>query len=307
MAGASRVHRTSFWLLGYTLFVVLFGAFVRITGSGAGCGQHWPTCKGEIVPRSPTLETIIEFTHRATSGLYGLLVLALLVMAIRGYRRGHLVRVGAWLTLVLTIFEALIGAGLVKLGLTAGDDSVARAAMMAVHLVSTSLLTGALTLTWWASGEARSLAVEGRGRTGLALVGILVGFVLVGMTGAVTALGDTLYPVAPGSDMLARITVEPGPAAHFLERLRIMHPVLALGVGGYVYVAARRVARADPRASVGRWASWVTIGVFVQLVAGVINIMLSAPGWMQLVHLLLGTLVWIACVLLTLAALEADA
>ena len=86
-----------------------------------------------------------------------------------------------------------------------------------------------------------------------------------------------------------------------------MHPVLALGVGGYVYVAARRVARADPRASVGRWASWVTIGVFVQLVAGVINIMLSAPGWMQLVHLLLGTLVWIACVLLTLAALEADA
>ena len=152
------VARFGWVLLAYTLFVVAFGAWVRITGSGAGCGQHWPTCHGEIVPPSPTVETIIEFTHRLTSGVYGIVVLAFLVLAIRRFPRGHIVRIGAWLTLVFTITEALVGAGLVKFGLVADDDSVERAIVMAVHLVNTSFLTGALGLSCWAAGDPQGRA-----------------------------------------------------------------------------------------------------------------------------------------------------
>lgn len=307
-AVARRFSRFGWGLLAYTLFVVLFGAWVRITGSGAGCGQHWPTCHGQIVPRSPTIETVIEFTHRLTSGLYGLLVIALLVWAIRRFPRGHLVRTAAWLTLVFTITEALVGAGLVKLALVADDDSIARAFMMAVHLVNTSFLTGALALACWASGDPNArgrLAWREHRSAATLLVGCLVALVVVGMSGAVTALGDTLYPVASGGAALAdRIAADQGSGAHFLQRLRVLHPLLAIGVGALVlYAAERMVGRAAAGSDVHRFGRLVSLGVVLQVGAGATNIMLSAPGWMQIVHLLLGTLLWVGLVLLTASAL----
>ena len=139
-----RLERFAWAVLGYTVLVILFGAWVRITGSGAGCGEHWPSCHGELVPRSPTAATIIEFTHRVTSGLCLLSVLALLWLARRVFPRGHAVRLGAALAVLFTITEALVGAGLVRFGLVDKNDSVARAVVMAIHLVNTSLLTAAL-------------------------------------------------------------------------------------------------------------------------------------------------------------------
>ncbi len=315
-SGQSQARATPFskfgWgVLVYTIFVVLFGAYVRITGSGAGCGQHWPTCHGEIVPRAPALETVIEFTHRATSGVYGLLVIALLVWAFRLFPRGHLARVGAVWTLVFTISEALVGAGLVKFGLVAEDDSVARAVVMAIHLINTSFLTGALALTCWAGARpvTRRLvsseddASPGRARVTLILMGCLVGLILVGITGAVTALGDTLYPVTEAG-LVERIASDQSISAHFLERLRIMHPMLAVGIGALVLFASQSIAGRDPRRAVQRWGMAVSVLVVTQVTAGVVNIMLSAPGWMQIVHLLVGTMLWTALVLLTASALE---
>ncbi len=306
MVDASRarwVARFGWALLAYTLFVVAFGAWVRITGSGAGCGQHWPTCHGEIVPPSPTVETIIEFTHRLTSGVYGIVVVAFLVVAIRRFPRGHMVRVGAWLTLVFTITEALVGAGLVKRGLVADDDSVERAIVMAIHLVNTSFLTGALGLSCWAAGDSAArarLAWREHRATTCLLLGCLLGLVAVGMSGAVTALGDTLYPVADASAPLAeRIAADQGAGAHFLQRLRALHPLLAIGVGGLVLFVAQRIgSRAGANAQTTKWARWVSIAVVAQLTAGVVNIILSAPGWMQIIHLVVGTLLWVAFVIL---------
>jgi|SRR5688572_15365812 len=302
-----RFSRYGWALLAYTLFVVAFGAWVRITGSGAGCGQHWPTCHGEIVPRSPSQATIIEFSHRLTSGLYGLLVLALLVWAIRRFPRGHLVRIGAWATLVFTIAEALVGAGLVKLGLVADDASIERAFVMAVHLVNTSFLTGALALACWASEdpeERARLSWAGRRRTAAILVGGLVALAAVGMSGAVTALGDTLFPVADGASLQARVGADVG--ANFLQRVRVLHPLIAIAVGGYLLFAAERLlARVDASDDIARWGRRVSLAVLVQVAAGAANVLLSAPGWMQIVHLLLATLLWIAVVLLTASALVA--
>lgn len=293
--------------LAYTLFVVLFGAWVRITGSGAGCGQHWPTCHGQIVPRSPELETIIEFTHRATSGLYGLLVIGLLVWAIRRFPRGHLVRLGAWLTLIFTITEALVGAGLVKRGLVADDDSIERAVVMSLHLVNTSFLTGALALTCWGAGRPSlrgRLDWKTQRGSALVLVGALVGLVIVGMSGAITALGDTLYPVGEGS-ITDTLAAAQSSSAHFLQRMRSLHPLLAIGIGAVVLIIANRLAgRTNATAEQRRWGNLVAIGVLAQVGAGALNIMLSAPGWMQIVHLMLGTALWVAVVLLTASVLE---
>ncbi|MEM6989867.1 MAG: COX15/CtaA family protein [Myxococcota bacterium] len=303
---SSAFARFGWATLAYTLFVVLFGAWVRITGSGAGCGQHWPTCHGQIVPRSPTVETVIEFTHRATSGLYGLLVLALLVWAIRRFERGHLARIGAWLTLVFTITEALVGAGLVTRGLVADNASIERAFVMSLHLVNTSFLTGALALTCWSASPGGGRRFDWRAQRGpaLVLVGALVGLVIVGMTGAVTALGDTLYPVVDGS--VAEVLVsDQQPGAHFLRRMRALHPLLAIGVGAVVLIIAQNMAgRASASAAQRRWGNIVALGVIVQVSAGALNVMLSAPGWMQIVHLMIGTSLWIAVVLLTASVLQ---
>jgi cytochrome c oxidase assembly protein subunit 15 len=288
---ASRFHRLAVGVLAYTVFVILFGAWVRITGSGAGCGEHWPSCHGELVPRNPTVATIIEFTHRTTSGLCLIAVLALVWAATRKFPRGHVARLGAVLAVVFTITEALVGAGLVRFGLVAKDDSIARAVVMAIHLVNTSLLTGALTLTTWAAGR-REPPGETPPRAGLWLAGAIAGLLLVGVSGAVTALGDTLYPVGGANE---------GAGAHFLQRLRAFHPIIAVGVGLYVMFVAHALSGPRAGAAVRTWGGVVLVGVLVQVAAGVVNILLSAPGWLQVVHLLLGTGLWIAVVFLALA------
>ena len=135
------------------IFVILWGAFVRATGSGAGCGSHWPSCNGEVIPWSAQTETLIEFTHRITSGLALIAVVILLVWAMRSYPKGHVVRLGAKLSLGFLVLEALLGAGLVLFELVAYNDSGTRAVVGALHLVNTFLLLSVLTLTaWWASG-----------------------------------------------------------------------------------------------------------------------------------------------------------
>ncbi len=298
---SSRLVRYAWGLLAYTIFVILFGAWVRITGSGAGCGEHWPTCHGEIVPRAPEIETIIEFTHRLTSGVYGILVVILLIAVIRRTPRGHLARITAWLTLLFTITEALVGARLVLLGLVADNDSIDRAIWMAVHLVNTSFLTGSLAACCWSLARGcQPRAVDSRTRW--VTLGSLAGLILVGVSGAVTALGDTLFPVAAnGASVIERVAADQTLSAHFLQKLRILHPVIAVGVGALLLGASQLLTAWVPRRDVEQLARWVSYGVVIQITVGVINIMLSAPGWMQVMHLLCGTMLWIGVVLLAIS------
>jgi heme A synthase len=291
MSSARGFQRFAWASLAYTGFVILFGAVVRITGSGAGCGQHWPTCQGEIAHLPRSVETAIELTHRVTSGLSLVLAVVLFVLARRRFERGQVARRAAGLTLLFMVIEALIGAALVLLALVGNNDSALRAAVMAAHLVNTSLLTAALAITAWAAGKSLPVrwndARATRTVLGLALVGMLV----VSTTGAVTALGDTLYPVTPG----ARFE-----GTHFLQRLRVLHPVLAIAVAGYLCYAIAALAAPDKRAP----ARVAFALVFTQVGAGVLNVLLSAPAWLQVVHLALATALWIALVLLGAEALS---
>ena len=142
------------WIvLAYNILVILWGAVVRATGSGAGCGSHWPTCNGEVIPPSPQIETLIEFTHRLTSGLAFVLVFGMLIWSLKIYPKGHRVRWASGVAMAFIISESLVGAGLVLFEWVAGNISTGRVIVMGIHLINTHLLLAAIVLaSWWASG-----------------------------------------------------------------------------------------------------------------------------------------------------------
>lgn len=288
-----RFERFAWAALGYTVLVILFGAIVRITGSGAGCGQHWPTCQGEIIHLPRSTATAIELTHRLTSGLSIAATIALVVLGFRAFERGHVGRrVVVW-ALTFMAGEALIGAALVLLALVGKNDSLGRAAVMAAHLVNTSLLTGSIAVAAWLSGTpGRRLGRLDR-TVAIAFAAGLVAVLVTSTTGAMTALGDTLYPIAPGADVRARVT-----GAHFLERLRWIHPLVAALTAGFLIWLSTSVPERLKNERVRAAARRVLVLVVVQAGAGVANVLLSAPGYMQVVHLGIATLLWIALVLL---------
>ncbi len=281
-------------VLVYNVLVVLWGALVRATSSGAGCGQHWPLCNGMVLPEFQKTATVIEFIHRIMSGLALVAVIGLLIWAFRAYPKRHPARLGATLSMVFIITEALVGAGLVLFQWVAQDASVGRTISIAVHLVNTFLLLGSLTLTgWWASGGL-PLRLKGQG---LLLVGLLVGLfgvLVIGVTGSITALGDTLFPA---SSLAQGMSQDFSPTAHFLIRLRFWHPVAAVVVGFYLVFISLLLAllREDP--SLKRFAGALVGLVILQLCAGLVNLFLLAPVPMQIIHLLIADSLWITLIL----------
>ncbi len=297
---ASGFRRYSALVLWAVIAVILWGAYVRATGSGAGCGSHWPTCNGEIIPRAPSTATIIEFTHRATSGVSFLMVVAQLVWALRAFPRGHAARRGATWSMIFMVTEALVGAGLVLFEMVAGNKSVARGAWMIAHLGNTFALLASLVLTWAAAAPPR-LAGAFRPRTTALLAGGAVALVLVGASGAIAALGDTLFPA---SSLAAGWEADFSSAAHLFVRLRVLHPVLAIATGVLLLASAGVVTGQQNPPATRRLAVTVVVLVLAQIAAGFLNLVLLAPIAMQLVHLLLADLLWLAVVLLTAAHLR---
>jgi cytochrome c oxidase assembly protein subunit 15 len=284
-------------VLAYNFFVILWGAWVRITGSGAGCGEHWPMCNGEVIPRTESSATFIEFTHRITSGISLPLTLVLVYIAFSRYPKG-LTRNSAIGALVFLLSEALLGAGLVVFGLVDQNDSVFRAVVVSLHLLNTMALvafgavvawsmTRKVSLDWW-QPRLRWLWIS------------VAALLLTSMAGAVTALGDTLFPVDVNDsrDLFTRLGHDVSAASHFLVRLRVVHPIIAVGSGVLLLVVCHSYRESEEDAGAHRWA-WITSGfVLLQMLAGLINVALAAPGWMQLVHLLLADLLWVSLIVL---------
>jgi cytochrome c oxidase assembly protein subunit 15 len=280
--------------------VILWGAYVRVSDSGDGCGRHWPTCHGQLVPvgagarTSPA--TWVEFIHRVTSGISFVMVWAQAMMLRR--RRGPRALASRYALVAggLMVTEALVGAGLVLFELVARNTSMARAYWMGAHLVNTFVLLGFLVAVLYQLYRAPDAQLGNRyyriaPRSWL----ILAGVCLVGVSGAVAALGDTLFPAHSLSDGLRQ---DFQPTAHALVRVRGVHPALAVVVGGWVMVWARmqacRVSSARP------WALRLAALTALQLALGVVNLVLLAPGWMQLVHLWFADLLWLVLVVCVL-------
>jgi heme A synthase len=122
---------------------------------------------------------------------------------------------------------------------------------------------------------------------------------LVSVTGAIAALGDTLFPAASLAEGLRQ---DFSGAAGFLVRLRVFHPVFAILGAAYFIAAAVVVLRSGASRLATRLAAWVLALAVAQLAAGAVNVLLLAPAWMQIIHLLLADLVWISLVLLAVEA-----
>jgi heme A synthase len=282
------------FVLVLNLLVILWGATVRATGSGAGCGAHWPLCNGEVVPQSEAVTTRIEFTHRVTSALALIAVVVLVAAAWRSFGRGSLVRRMAVAALAFILLEAALGAGLVLFRLVDDDASVARALAMGAHLANTFLLLACLSWTLgaaqggWASGGGRLRRTSG-------LQWALAGLILVGISGAVAALGDTLYPPTSFRGAVER---ELSATGETLVNLRAAHPFLAVLVGGALLLSVKTIAERSSATSVRRRAAVVAALVGLQIVGGIVDVVLLAPIAMQLTHLLMADLLWIATALL---------
>lgn len=300
----NRFAKLSWGVLIYNLLVVLWGAYVRATGSGAGCGSHWPLCNGEVLPVNPQIETMIEFAHRLSSGLAFLLVLALFILAMRNYPQGSTVRLGAGLAMFFIITEALVGAGLVLFEWVADNVSIGRVISMAVHLINTFLLLASLALTaWWSSG-GQPVQIKGRRwQTWAFLIGFL-GIILIGVTGAITALGDTVFPA---ESLIEGVRQDFSPTAHFLLRLRIWHPIISIMVGFYLMFLSGLTAMFSQDKMIKRIAVVLSVFFVTQFIAGLVNLILLAPVWMQIIHLLLADLVWITLVLFSANVFKKEA
>ncbi len=320
VTGIARYCR---FVLAYNLAVIVWGAYVRASGSGAGCGSHWPSCNGEVVPLRPSTATLVEYSHRVSSGLVLVLVAVLAVWAFRAAPKGHPLRRGAVLSLVFTLSEAAVGAGLVLFKLVAHDESLARALAISTHLLNTLLLLASLTLAAFAAGAFRTAAaaagpavpalVQGRGgperrpRPGWSFALALAATMAIAATGAVSALGDTLFPASSLGQGLAQ---DLSPASHLLLRLRSIHPLLAIALGAYLLYLCNQVVAAGAAGAAGaavrRHANRLRLLVIGQWTLGLLNIALLAPVWLQLTHLLVADLLWIVLVLLALETLAAE-
>src|SRR5580698_8345131 len=279
-AGMRKVEQFAWGVVGYNVLVILWGALVRATGSGAGCGNHWPLCNGQVIPLSPRVDTVIEFTHRCMTGGAAFVVLGLLIWTFRATVKGQAARVFAVVSTALLINEAFLGALLVKLGYVTGNQSMGRVVVLSIHLSNTLLLLAALTLTARMLGTGqrwRELGVGG-GKKVWAYVGLATTLV-VGVSGSLAALGDTLFPA---SSLRAAFAQDFAVGSPWLLRLRGVHPVSAVIAGVFVLwlVAEAR------RAGAGRLPTTVLALLSFQFGLGVADVLLLAPVWLQIVHLL---------------------
>ncbi len=285
----------------YNVLVILWGALVRASGSGAGCGNHWPLCNGQVIPVSPGIHTIIEFTHRMMTGGSGFVVAALLVWTFRATVKGHAARWFAVASMLLLLNEALLGALLVKLGYVTGNESTGRMVMLSIHFSNTLLLMAALTLTaHFLSTSQRWAGLQHAVDFGWAAAG-LAATICVGVSGSMAALGDTLFPA---SSLQASIAQDFAANSPWLLRLRIVHPVSALVAAWFVVWLIVRARKARAKETAVRegvrvnLAHLVVILLAIQFTLGIADVVLLAPAWMQLVHLLGADLYWVTLVVL---------
>lgn len=291
------LRRFSWAILVYFIAVILWGAVTRATGAGDGCGNHWPLCNGTVLQHSPNVNTLIEFTHRITSGISLFSVVGLMLWTFRTTARGHLARSTAVASVAFTLVEAILGAFLVKLGLTAQSRSPLRPPYLALHFTNTLLLIAALALT--AHLLSRQLGYQRKDVTLVAPVRTALGMIVllvVGVTGSLAALGDTLFPA---QSLSSALTQDFASGSNWLVRWRWTHPTIAFLACVFliwlVVRAAQRNAFWDNRGL----SAVVLIVLAAQYVLGVLDVLLLAPVWLQVVHLLGADALWAALVVLT--------
>ncbi|MDH3492129.1 MAG: COX15/CtaA family protein [Acidobacteriota bacterium] len=295
----SRIAKFAWLTLVYNVLVVVWGVFLRASKSGDGCGRYWLTCHGEVIPSAPQLKTVIEFSHRVMSGVDFFVVLALMVCVLVFFRKEKQLRLFSILSFFFIITEALIGAGLVLTGNVAETYTATRPLWAIGHLINTFLLLGSLSLTavlLHTGGRFKWPA--GRTLTVFAVTGTSA-LVVIGISGAVAALTNMLFPSASFAEGLVK---DFAADSHILVRLRILHPIGSLLISVFLgFAAARLKTSYGLTGKRGRVSDIFTVLLVAQVICGALTLFTGAPIIMQVTHLLLADGVWIAWVLLIAA------
>ena len=259
----------------FTYLLIILGAIVRITGSGMGCGEHWPLCNGKLLPPLD-VPTMIEYGHRLAAAAVSVLVTAL---AAYGWwlRRGTFDRpavrpsVAPYFALGLLLVQVLLGAVTVKLSLPPWT--------VILHLGTAMLLLATLIVV---AKEGPVSPPSGAGLFALALglVTVLFGALTANMGAASACLG---FPLCNG---------QIAPAGNYLQHLHWTHRLLAYGLFGYSLWWAVRIKR--------RGAWWVVALVTVQVLIAAAMVLLALPQALRAAHVAVGAAVWAALVLAAL-------
>ena len=306
-AKLSWFARYAWFVLAWNIVVILWGVFLRASKSGDGCGQHWLTCNGEVVPSAPELKTVIEFSHRITSSLDGLIVIGLFAAATfiwyrhRTPENSRTAKMAA-ASLLFVIIEGLLGAGLVLTGNTAETLTPERPFWAAAHLINTLILLAFLTLTVWYAGGGRRLRFGRDPKASVAIIAAVGVIFLVGITGSIAALTSMLFPSATLSEGIAK---DFSPTSNMLLRLRVLHPIVSVASGAaLIFVAGWLRGRSAGDRNVARWSNVVSVLVLAQIAFGAATLLMLGPIIMQLGHLLLADAIWISFVLLAASYLS---
>jgi len=265
------------------LGLIVLGGVVRITGSGMGCGDHWPRCDGQWFPRLD-LPTLIEIGHRWVAALVSLLVFAVVAVAWRRHRTEPALRNPATLAAVLLVVQVLLGAVTVKLALPPW--------VIITHLANAMLLLATLMVVALRAGAAGTPAIPaGQSRHqahGLVVATAALGFVVILFGAQVANFHAGLlclgFPLCEGGVL---------PPQSSLGALHWTHRVLAFAFLGVTLVMVTRVSRPLRRAAVT-----VLAATLVQIAVAAAMVLQLLPPALRALHLLVGTLVWAALVLL---------
>lgn len=297
-----RFAKYAWFVLAYNIVVILWGVFLRASKSGDGCGQHWLTCHGEVIPSAPELKTVIEFSHRITSALDGFIVIGLLVWAVMRWKRGKTeadrrvmkMAIGSF---AFVVVEGLLGAGLVLTGNTAENLTAARPFWMAAHLITTLILLTFLTLTAWFASGGKPFDFKTEPKIKLFLLLGILGFLLVGMSGSIAALSNMIFPSQTLAEGIAK---DFSATSNILLRLRVSHPILSILTSVYlIFLAGWLRKKSENNETVTRWSNVLSLLILTQIAFGAATLLTLAPIIMQLGHLLLADAIWISFVLLT--------
>lgn len=268
-----------FSLLCFCLLIILWGAWVRISHSGDGCGQSWPSCQGKYLINSADQDkTWVEWTHRATSGLFGIMVVLLVLWSFFKFSFRHPVFKSSLCVLFFTVSEALIGARLVLAGLTGNNDSPTRMFTMNLHLLNSLLLTSSLFVCWrFSLGKSFSLSVFSKKKKYL-IISICT-FFLIAFFGSMSSLSSSLFP---SQSLWEGALLDFDSQSHWLVRLRLLHPLLALVFGGgfLLYYFSQDIKIKS------RSQQILVFCVGLTLISGLMNLLLLSPVFLKLTHLL---------------------
>ncbi|MCB0390860.1 MAG: COX15/CtaA family protein [Bdellovibrionales bacterium] len=288
-------------MVAYSLFVILWGAFVRISNSGDGCGKSWPLCHNSIIPSTKHLPTWIEYGHRLTSGIYGILILFLVITAFASFPKKHFVRKIAVASGVLTITEALLGARLVLAGLVGANASIERAVTMSIHLINSLFLVAVLVLLYDWSKERIYKVKFSEFKAKTISFSAVITFLVIGTSGTIAALSTTLFPA---ESLLSGVLADFSKSSHFLVRVRITHPLSATFLG-VVLITLTYLAYIKSKDECLKFRTTVLMGLIPAGIGiGYSTLFLLSPLFLKLLHLSWAYFIWTGLILCISRAIQ---